>query len=196
MKSVLGACLLAILLSSVVATAQEDAPAPVKPALLVIDVQRQYVPMMDASEEESATRYINGAIWYFRQHGLPVIRVYHTDPQHGPAPDSEAFEFVETIQVQEDDPKVVKHHGSAFVDTELDALLEEMGANTLFLCGLSATGCVLATYFGAQERGYDVFMIEGALLSPRAPHTEAVQEIVHTVGFPALRTILNAAAPR
>ncbi|MFC1573499.1 isochorismatase family cysteine hydrolase, partial [Candidatus Eisenbacteria bacterium] len=144
-------------------------------------------------EQDLAMRMINGAIWQFRQHGLPIIRIYHTDPKWGPEPDSDDFEFPESVIIEEDDPKIVKNHPSAFVKTDLDKILKEMEVNTVFLCGLSATGCVLATYFGATEREYDAFMIEGALLSPRSEHTEAITEILESVGWGSMEVILRAA---
>jgi len=78
------------------------------------------------------------------------------------------------------------------VKTNLKEILNEQGVNTLFLCGLSATGCVLATYFGAQERDYNVFMVEGALLSPSAEHTETIERIVDSVGWSGLELMLKA----
>ncbi|MBN2170904.1 MAG: cysteine hydrolase [Candidatus Krumholzibacteriota bacterium] len=173
---------------------EADEAEPVVPALLVIDIQNAYLPRMDQSETDGALRVINGAIWLFRQYGRPVIRVHHTDPQWGPGVESEEFRFPESVNVTEDDPQVVKSHPCAFVDTELDALLEDLGVNTVFLCGLSATGCVLATYFGALERDYGVFMIEDALMSPKARHTEAVTEILDSVSGRAMETVLKAAA--
>ena len=80
------------------------------------------------------------------------------------------------------------------METELDELLTEQGVNTVFLCGLSATGCVLATYFGAVEREYEALMIEGALLSPSAEHTETIKDIVSSVGWTGLDVMLRAAA--
>jgi nicotinamidase-related amidase len=87
--------------------------------------------------------------WFFREHGLPVIRVYHTDLKWGPAPDSDGFQFLPSIMAQDEDPKIVKNYPNAFKKTELETLLREKGCNTVFLCGLSSTGCVLATYHGA-----------------------------------------------
>ncbi len=194
MKRIFTLGLLAVLASPAVVTAQDMEPQPIKPALLVIDIQNRYIPMMDAGEQTRALRMINGAIWQFRQHELPVIRVYNTDPQWGPEPGSEEFEFPESVIIQDDDPKVVKNYPSAFVKTDLDAILKERGVNTVFLCGLSATGCVLATYFGALEREYDVFMIEGALLSPESAHTETIKDIVNSVGWSELELILKAIA--
>jgi nicotinamidase-related amidase len=192
MTRVLTLALLVALAGSPVAKAQDAETTAIKPGLLVIDIQNRYIPMMDEEEQITAMRMINGAIWQFRQHELPVIRVYHTDPQWGPEPGSEDFEFPESVSIQDEDPKVVKNYPSAFVKTELDSLLKARGVNTVFLCGLSATGCVLATYFGALEREYDAFMVEGALLSPNSAHTETIKDITNSVGWSELELILKA----
>lgn len=184
--------LLAILAWSPPVSAQDTGTHLVKPALLVIDIQNRYIPMMDEGEQASAMRMINSTIWQFRQHELPVIRIYHTDHQWGPEPGSADFAFPESVLIEDDDPKVVKNYPSAFVKTDLDAVLSERGVNTVFLCGLSATGCVLATYFGALEREYGAFMIEGALLSPNSAHTETIKDIVGSVGWSELELILKA----
>ncbi len=173
---------------------EEEAKQPIKPVLLVIDVQNKYIPMMDEKEQGPAMRMVNGAIWQFRQFNMPVVRVYHTDPKWGPEPGSEDFEFPESVIVTDEDPKIVKNHASAFQDTELDKVLKEMEANTVFICGLSATGCALATYFGALERGYNVFMVEGALLSGDAEHTEVIKDILDSVTWGGLELILRGAS--
>lgn len=174
------------------AFAQDADARPVKPALLVVDTQNEYIPMMDQTERDAALRMINGAIWQFRRFERPVIRVYHTDPQWGPEPGSEGFEFPEVVIVREDDPKVVKNYPSAFTKTELDKILKELDANAVFICGLSATACVLATYFGALDREYDAFLIEGAIMSDDAAHTETVKDIVNSVDWAGLELILRA----
>ena len=173
--------------------AQETDPEPIKPALLVIDVQNHYIAMMDPDDESKAPQMINGAIWLFRQNDLPVIRIYHTDPQWGPPTDSEAFQFPATINIEETDPQIIKNYPSAFVKTDLQRVLEDREVNTLFLCGLSATGCVLATYFGALEREYDVFMIEGALMSPETVQTKMIEDVLDSVGWSSMNMILRGA---
>lgn len=191
MIRILTVCALALLTVSTFASAQDTYTEPVKPALLVIDIQNKFIPMMDQSEVTMAMRMINGAIWQFRQHELPVIRVYHTDLKWGPEPGTEDFEFPESVIIQDDDPKVIKNYPSAFVKTELDTMLKEKGVNTVFLCGLSATHCVLATYFGAMERDYDAFMVEGALLSAKAAHTDMITDVVESIGWEGLGLILK-----
>jgi nicotinamidase-related amidase len=172
-----------------------EAPAKpttrMKPALLVIDIQNAFLPYMADHDKKLAPEMINFAIAQFRQSGYPVIRIYHTDPSFGPKPDTEPFEFPDSIAIQPDDPKVVKNFPSAFKKTELETLLRGRGVNTLFLVGLSATGCVLATYHGAVERDFDVFMVRDALLSPDSEMTRAVERISETVSYGTLRVMLQ-----
>ncbi len=173
------------------ADAAKAATAKIKPALLVIDIQNAYLPRMDEKDKKFAMEMINYYIELFRANGLPIIRVYHTDPKYGPKTDSEDFQFPKTVAIRDDDPMVTKNFGSAFKKTDLDRMLREKGCNTLFLCGLSAVGCVLATYHGAMDLDYDVFMLKDSLISHDAALTKAVQEICKTIDYYALRLVLN-----
>jgi len=47
----------------------------------------------------------------------------------------------------------------------------------VFLVGLSAVGCVLATYHGADDLDYKVFMVKHALISHDAALTKSVYDI-------------------
>jgi len=152
-----------------------------KPALLVMDIQNIWMPMMDDEGKEKALWHVNYAISRFRERGLPIIAVYHTDPTHGPEPGTEAFEFPDEIKITEVDVKVVKNHPSAFTGTELEEILRREGCDTVFLVGLSAVGCVLRTHFDAERLGFQPFMIEGALLSHDTDLTRAVEEITGAV---------------
>lgn len=172
---------------------QAPPPKQMKPVLLVIDVQNDFLPMMADADRKTAPMTINAAIWYFRQRGFPVIRIYHTDPQWGPAIDSEGFQFAPEIAVRDEDVRVIKNFPSAFKKTDLAKILDEKGCNTVFLCGLSATGCVLATYHGAIDRDYDAFMIKGGLISPNAAETAVIEDISETVTFEGLRAMLDNA---
>ncbi len=188
----------AALLFGSVSRAEETprpASAKLRPALLVIDVQKAFLPYMSEQDQKTAPMMINGAIGLFRAHGFPVIRVYHTDPQWGPPPDSDAFQFSDAIQVKPEDTQVIKNYPSSFRKTDLERILREKGCNTLFLCGLSATGCVLATYHGAAERDFNVFMLKGALISPNTAHTEMIESISETLTYEGLRVLLDSAGP-
>ena len=174
------------------ADAAKPVPAKIKPALLVIDIQNAYLPMMDEKDKKWAMEGINYYIALFRGNGFPVIRVYHTDLKAGPKPDSEEFAFPKTVAILPDDPMIVKNYPSAFKKTELDKLLKARGCNTLFLCGLSAVGCVLATYHGGKDLDYEVYMLKGALISHDAALTKAVQEISRTIDYYPLKMVLES----
>lgn len=164
---------------------------PLRPALLVIDIQNAYLPMMSTEGKDMVLYMINGAIELFRENGFPVIRVHHTDPKYGPKPGTKEFEFPESVLVKPEDVRIVKNYPSAFKKTDLDKILKEKGCNSVFLCGLSAVGCVLATYFGANDLDYDTFMVRDALLSHNAEYTRAVQEFCDSVGYMALKVMLE-----
>ena len=174
--------------------AQEDKDKePFMPALLVIDVQNMYLPMMSQEDQEDALEMMNWSIYVFRLYDLPVIRVYHTSEQWGPEPGTEEFQFHESLDIETTDPMIVKTYGSAFNKTELDSLLKEKGVNTLFLCGLSSVGCVLATYFDAGNYDYEKFLIKDALLGPDEGDTDKVEEIFDAVSLNTTNFMLKLA---
>lgn len=187
----LGVVLLSALAYAGGSEKREKEKEGMKPALLVIDIQNEYLPYMVEEGKDYALMVINAAISLFREHDLPIIRVYHTEPDYGPAPGSEGFEFPSSTAIEDGDPKIVKNYASAFKKTELEDVLRDLECNTLFLCGLSATGCVLATYHGAVDSDFDVFMIKNALMSQNATHTDFIEDICETVSYKTLTVMLK-----
>ncbi len=171
--------------------AEEKEQKHMKPVLLVIDIQNKYIPYMSEGDRKFGLEMINYAIMLFRQNGFPIIRVYHTDPEWGPKPDTEDFEFPETVTIKDEDAKIIKNYASAFKKTELEKLIREQGYNTLFLCGLSAVGCVLATYHSAKDLDLNVFMVKDALLSHNSTYTDFVEEVFDTVSLTTLKVMLE-----
>jgi nicotinamidase-related amidase len=172
-------------------TGEEKEKEELKPVLVVMDVQNIWMPMMADGDRETAPQEINESIALFREYGYPVIRVYHSSPEHGPEADTEEFEFLSSINVTADDQKVVKAFPSAFTKTELENTLRAEGNNVVFLCGLSATGCVLATYFGAMDRDFQVIMIKGALLSHDASYTRVIEDICHSMTLGEIKEAID-----
>ncbi len=183
--------ILFLMTNSLLAQKAEPDKKQVKPALLVIDIQNEYLKYMSEDDKKFGMDIINGAIYMFRQYNLPIIRVYHTDLQWGPQPGTEPFEFPKSVIIKDDDPKVIKNFPSAFQKTELDKIVKEKGCNTLYLCGLSAVGCVLATYFGGMERDYKVFMIKEGIISHNSEYTRVIKDICETVSFDTMVFMLG-----
>ena len=161
------------------------------PALLVIDVQEEYMTWMSKGDQDLAIEMMNWAIWVFRQNNLPVIRVYHTDPEWGPQEGTPNFEFHDSLKVMDSDPKFIKNYPSAFTKTELDNYLKENEIKTLLLCGLSSTGCVLATYFDAMAYDYKAFMVKDALLSHKESYTDNIEEMFNALDLETIMYMLE-----
>ena len=140
-----------------------------KPAILVIDVIHDFVYGKFGSERAasilpSLRRLLN----YARGSGLPVV--YLTDA-HLPAGDaefeiwgehavegSEGAEIVGEVRPVEGDFRIPKRRYSCFYATGLDALLRELGVDTVVLTGLVTDICVQHTAADAFFRGYRVLI--------------------------------------
>jgi nicotinamidase-related amidase len=170
---------------------KEKTKTQIKPALLIIDIQKVYLTMVPEREKEVAIYYINNLIELFRSHGYPIIRVYHYDKENGPEQNTEQFEFPTSIQIKPEDPKVIKTYGNGFTKTDLDKVIKEKGSNTLFLCGLSAVGCVLATWIGAADHDYKAFMVKNAIMSHNSDYTKNVEDMFDAVSYDIVKLILE-----
>jgi nicotinamidase-related amidase len=163
----------------------------IKPALLIIDVQNRYLISIQQRDKEIAFYFINLLIDLFRKHSFPIIRIYHSNIEEGSKPGSEAFEYPETIKINSEDTQVVKTYSDSFNKTNLDDILKEKGCNTLFLCGLSAVGCVLASKIGAQNHDYKAFIVKDAIMSHNSDYTKNVEVMFDTISFDAIELVLE-----
>jgi nicotinamidase-related amidase len=62
-------------------------------------------------------------------------------------------------------PVVVKRRGDSFLRTNLDQILTEHQIGKLVLVGLDATQCVKRTLLAARNRGYELAVVEEAVIS-------------------------------
>lgn len=162
-----------------------------KPALLIIDVQKRYMPVIAQGEKEKAFYFINLLIDLFRKNNFPVIRIYHSNVETGPLPGTDEFEFPEAIKISPEDPRIIKKYSDSFNKTELDGLLKELGCNVLFLCGQSAVGCVLATRYGAMNNDYKPFIVKDAIMSHNPDYTRNIQVMFDAVSLDVVKLLLE-----
>ena len=193
LTTLLAIMLMVISIQSFAQGKTEKPKEPIKPALLVIDIQKAFLPMM-SSDKEKAMEYINALIELFHKNGYPVIRVYHTSEEYGVTPGTEGFEYPETVKILPTDPKVLKTYADGFNKTDLDKVIKATGSNTLFLCGLSSVGCVLATWNGAQNFDYKAFMVKDAIISHNAEYTKNVEQMFDAVTYEIVQLILENSA--
>jgi len=133
---------------------------------------------------------VNAAIALFRKRELPIIQIYHVDRAEGPEPGTEAFEYPASVAVLQSDARVIKNNGDAFNRTDLADILARQKVDTVVLCGLSATACVMATYVGAEDRDLHAYLLRDGVAAGSEMHVRFAEEIFDTLSIGALSQIL------
>jgi nicotinamidase-related amidase len=159
-----------------------------KPVLLVIDVQNFVLDMYPGYSDSVAkhAKTMNDAIALFRRRGLSIVVVYHEDRELGPRPGTRAFAFHESIEVRDSDPRVVKNYPNGFNKTELADMLKRMGCDTVFIVGLSAVGCAMATYHGAIDLDLEPYFVHDGVAADTEEHVRMAEEICRTIDLAEL----------
>lgn len=164
-----------------------------KPALLVIDLQRDFYSISPecARSLDDAIENINPVITFFRKKGLPVICVQHMEPDDGLMPGEEKFDIPDSLEIISTDLHIHKTYGNAFNKTPLAGKLAEMGVDTVFITGFCAEYCVTSTIRGAMDLDLKPIIIKDCLASATLPNIRFVEDIHDLVTFGALEILLD-----
>lgn len=151
-----------------------------KTAFLIIDMQNG---CYEATEEKKifleAADYINDVSELYRKKGLPVIVIQ--DLEVGEGEGSQAFEVHESVNVEPTDIRVHKVFSNSFWETNLEEILKEHGVDFLVISGFAAEYCITFTYGGAQERGYNVALLQHGIAGMEKEairHTQRVRPAI------------------
>jgi len=163
-----------------------------KPALLVIDMQKRYFGFGPAFEQpmKNAAEYINAAIDLFRKKNLPIIVIEHQEKEEGFVPGIPDFPTIESIKLLPEDLRLAKTYGNSFTKTPLAEHLRSLGVDTVIITGFCAEYCVLSTYRGALDLDLTPIILRGSLASDNPEHMRFVEEISDTITYGALKTML------
>jgi nicotinamidase-related amidase len=154
--------------------------------LLVIDVQREYFDEDGPAYVEHARDIVgnvNRLVDAFRTQGLPVVFVRHAHRPDGSdagrmgdfsaADEEDSFvegtprvEFIPELHVQAGDVVVTKRRYSAFLGTDLEAVLHTAGTRAVVICGLMTSFCCETTARDAHGRDYEVLFAADAVEGP------------------------------
>lgn len=164
-----------------------------KPALLVIDIQKQYVFADDYRKKAilQALPIINGAIDLFREKGLPIIGIQNINETQGVIPGMEGFNFIEELNILPEDYHICKTYRNAFNETELENILKKLETDTLVLTGYCAEFCVLSTYRGAEDRDFVPIILREGITSGSEANAKFVENINDIISLRALKQLLS-----
>jgi len=127
-------------------------------ALLVIDVQNGVVA--EAYDRDRVVANIRTLVDRARDEEVPVIWVQHSS-ENLPR-DSDSWQYVPELDLEDSEPVVHKRYGDSFEDTNLESVLSDLGVGRVFVTGAQTDECVRSTIHGAFVRGYDVTLVGDA----------------------------------
>jgi len=156
-------------------------------ALLVLDPQNDFFGEDNANVKAflATIPVINSGISYFRDVQWPVIFVQHTSKRK--LEGSELWKIHPAFDFQEHDKYVNKTDNNAFWKTELEDILKSFKVKSLIVCGYLSEYCVLSTLRGAEERGFQAAILDGAIASLEDRFTQLTLEISPTVSLESLK---------
>jgi nicotinamidase-related amidase len=165
----------------------------VKPALLVIDVQKAFFKMGPATAQSlhDGIEYINAATKLFRASQLPIICIQHMEESEKLVPGEEGFDLPDELDILPSDLHLVKTYGNAFNKTNLETELRKRGIDTVIITGFCAEYCVLSTYRGAQDCDLKPILLRGSLASGSAENIRFVESISDIISYGALEKMLE-----
>ncbi|TCB53389.1 cysteine hydrolase family protein [Acinetobacter terrestris] len=137
-----------------------------KSALLVIDLQNEYLPtgkLPLVNIEQAAANAVK-VIAKARQQGTQVIHVQHIANAESPIfePSSNGIEFQDIVKPHADETVVIKNHINAFLNTNLKEILDTHEVTELVVMGAMSHMCVDAAVRAASDFGYKVKVIHDA----------------------------------
>ncbi|AXQ77696.1 cysteine hydrolase [Streptococcus chenjunshii] len=137
-------------------------------ALLLIDIQKTFRDgswghRNNESAELNAAKLLNK----FRQQNDLVIHINHRseNPSSRFFFENAGFEFQDLIMPLNNEIVISKYVNSAFIGTNLKALLDNHKIDTLVIVGLTAPHCVSTTARMAANYGYRTILVEDSTAS-------------------------------
>ncbi len=164
-----------------------------KPALLVIDMQKAYYKWPLVKESMiNATEYINASISLFRKEHLPIFWIYNSNKKEGPTEGQDDFNFIDQLSQNDNEIKIIKEYGNSFNKTKLIDHIKKQNIDTIFITGFCAEYCVLSTYRGALDLDLNPIIIRGSIASDNIEHIRFVEQISDIISIGLVKQYISS----
>ena len=162
-----------------------------RPALMIIDMQKEY--FSDSSKESmtDASEYINEVIGYFRGKKIPIIWVQNLDKEDGVVPGVEGFEIIDLLEKKNDEISIFKEYGNSFNKTECENILRSEDIDLIVMSGYCAENCVLSTYRGAEDLDFMPVLLKNGIASGDDENLRFIEKLCDTVPYNILEKMLE-----
>ncbi len=149
-------------------------------AVLVIDVQRVlFEPQPQPYESDVIIKKINQLTAWARDEHFPVIFIQHEEVGTEIEADTEGWQIHQGLLIESSDYKVRKTTPDSFLNTNLEALLNQLSIERLIICGYATEFCVDTTARRAAGLKYPVTLVGDAHTTHDKPHATAAQIRAH-----------------
>jgi nicotinamidase-related amidase len=133
--------------------------------LLIVDVQQGLDhPKFGVRNNPQAEQNMARLLKLWRGKKRPLIHIQHlsTEPNSPLRPELPGVSFKPEVQPLDGETIIQKSVNSAFIGTNLQAMLDEQGIDTLVIVGLTTDHCISTTARMAGNLGYKTFVVSDA----------------------------------
>ncbi len=138
-----------------------------KTSLILVDIQKGFdnVDYWGGQRNNPETEKNAGQLLYlWREYKLPVFHIQHcsSNPASILAPGNPGNEFKEIVKPLNGEPVIQKNVNSAFIGTDLKAMLDSKQINAIVIIGFTTDHCISTTARMAANFGYKTFVVYDA----------------------------------
>lgn len=132
-------------------------------ALILIDIQVGFdSPVWGERNNPLAEKCAGRLLQHWRASKLPIVHIKHVSTTPGSPLSGPGTEFKSEVRPLNEEIVMEKSVNSAFIGTNLDVHLKEIGAKDLTICGLTTPHCVSTTTRMAANLGFNVRLVADA----------------------------------
>jgi nicotinamidase-related amidase len=159
-------------------------------ALLIVDMQMNLLKnKIDKNRIDHACEYINHVSALLRASEHLIVHIQDVEGiDEGYSHD---YELIPEIDAQQEDIIIKKENSNAFWQTELEQRLLDHQVELVIVAGFAAEDCVLFTYNGAIERGFNTVLLQNGVLSQYADVITATYRDRNLISYPAVEYLCN-----
>jgi len=161
-----------------------------KIGFLVIDMQTIHLQGIEKQVINNACEYINYVSEMLRSKDHLVIHIQ--DIEGITESNRDQFNTIPEILNKDKDLILTKEYSNGFWKTELEQILRDQGVEFLIIAGNAAEHCVLFTYNGALERGFNTVILQNGILSTHHDVITATYRDRNIISYPVIKFLMNS----
>ena len=170
-----------------------------RPAIVVVDMLKDNIdadsPYRMGEEGRKIIPYIQRLLAYARGKNMPVVfandsylpedLLFKGRMKPHCIQGTRGAEVIDELAPQRSDIILPKRRMSAFFKTGLEDTLRKMDVDTIVVCGISTTACVMTTAMDAFMNDFYVIVVEDCCAARRRPEHESAIKVFQSLHIPA-----------